>query len=270
MWPLKRLEHNWIIVAAISFGLLVGIPYTVDFRTFYDAAVRLLAGQDPYAREWYFHPIQVSVWFVPFACLPYEVAYRLHAGLAFGLYMIAMWRLLDRRWDLVWLHLLSPLGWLIVFYGNIEYLVLLGATMSPALGLWFVLTKPQMGFIAAAIMVWEDWRRHGWQHALLISVPLVPIVALSIWLGFAQPRGTDQVWNVSTWPVGVVAGVPLALLALRRFDRKIGLLASVLISPYVTALSWSGAGPALMRNRRWTLVVVALSWLVFLIWRSRI
>jgi hypothetical protein len=267
---LNRLNRNWIIVAAIGVGLSVAVPYTVDFRTFYDAASRLLAGQDPYAREWFFHPIQVAVWFIPLAVLPFEAAYRLHAGLAFILYVAAMWRLLDRRWDLTFLSLLSPFAWLIAFYGNIEYLVLLGATLPPPIGLWFVLTKPQMGFVAAAVMVLEEWRAHGWQRAVLVSGPLVPVVAISIWLGFAQPGGVGQSWNVSAWPYGLIAGVPLAWLALKRHNRKVGLLASAVLSPYITALSWSGALPALMRNRRWAMVAVVLSWILFLIWRSRI
>lgn len=267
---LKRFDRKWIIVVAIGLGLSLAVPYTVDFHTFYDAGRMLLIGRNPYLVEWFLNPLHVAILFAPLAILPFEVAYRLQAGLAFVIYVVAMWRLLDRRWDLTWLALMSPFAWLIAFYGNIDWLVLLGATLPPPIGVWLVLAKPQEGLVVASVMLWEEWRVHGWQRVVLIVSPIALVLAVSLLLEPAQSSVVAQPWNISAWPYGLVVGVPLAIVALQRRDRKLGLLASPFLSPYVSALNWSVALPAGLRSRRWAVVAVILSWALVLIWRSRI
>ncbi len=267
---LRRLDRRWIIVAAIGLGLALAVPYTVDFQAFYDASRALLSGQNPYSVERFLNPLHVAILFVPLAILPFGVAYRLQAGLAFVCYVVAMWRLLGRRWDLTWLSLLAPFAWLIAFYGNIDWMVLLGATLPPPIGLWLVLTKPQEGLVVAAILILEEWRLQGLKRALLMTGPVALMMGLSWQLGMAQTGVVAQPWNLSAWPYGLMIGVPVAVFALLRQDRKVGLLASPFLSPYVSALNWSVALPAFMRNRHWAGVAVILSWILVLVWRSRI
>ncbi len=70
------------------------------------------------------------------------------------------------------LLLLSPFVYYDLGIGNYEWLILLGATLSPALGSWFVILKPQ-----ASIVLFGLWLK---QRRWIVLIPVATLALLFV------------------------------------------------------------------------------------------
>lgn len=219
----------------------------------------MLHGASPYTGCFY-NPIYVALIAAPLSLVPFDIAYRANAALMFGLYIVALTRLFKRR--VLWLALLAPFGLLIAYYGNLDALVMLGVTLPAPVGVWLLLTKPQIGLFAATVMLWKyrNWYMIG---------AVVAVMGVSLAMGMIH-GGISQSWSISLWPWGVVIGMPMLYAALGMRDELLALGAAVFVSPYISALSWCAALPLFRVNRRVMLIGVVLSWVIFGIWRSKL
>ncbi len=223
-----------------------------------------MAGVNPYSVNDYYNPLTAVILLSPLSLLPFEVAYRIHAGIAFALYCVALWRFSGR---MLFAMLLAPFVWMTVYYGNIEYMVLLGATLPAAVGIWLVTVKPQIGLVVFIVMLIELWRAYR-VRSLLILIPFAAMLGLSFMLDMGRTP-IQKAWNLSLWPVGLIPGALLTLWAIAKRDRRLGLIAAPLLSPYMTPYSWGGIMPGTMRGRRSALAIIALGWAILMIWRLR-
>lgn len=257
-----------LLVVSSVFGILT--PLTVDYIAFYQAGRAILSGLNPYtAHVGYYNPLYVAAAYTPLSLLPFEVAYRVQAGLMLFVYVIALWRMVRRR-DLLFVALCGPFALMSALYGNLEAWVLLGITLPTPIGLWLVLSKPQIGLFAAAVMVANDARTRGWHKALLMTAPVTVVYAISIAFGMFQVTPAQAEWNVSLWPWGLLVGGPLAIYALRRRDAALGLLASALSAPYLAVISWGAIQPALSRRRLAAISATVIGWAIYGVWRVRV
>lgn len=257
--------RHWLMVllgASVAVG--VTAQYSGDFSTFYRAGQALLAGTNPYSVSDYFNPLTVVVLLAPLALLPFEIAYRIHAGIAFALYCFALWRLSGR---MLFAMLLAPFVWLTVYYGNLEYMVMLGAALPAVAGIWLVTVKPQIGLIIFVIMLFEMWRARRVRQ-LWVLIPFAAMLVLSFALGMGRTP-IAEAWNLSIWPLGLIPGAVLAVWAIVKRDRKLGLVAAPLLSPYLTPYSWGAIMPGTMRGKRSAVAIIVLGWVILLIWRLR-
>lgn len=267
----KRYWLLIIISGAILFSLFV--PLRSDFVIFYTAAQYLTHGHNPYDVMGFFSPIWVAVLFTPYTLLPYALAEKLHAVIAFTVYGVAVLNLSRKSTRPALLALcFIPFLWYTVLWGNIEYMVLIAVFLSAPLGLWLVLAKPQMGLFIAVIMLLEYYQQHSIKRTIAIAMPLIAASLLSVALGMFQHTPVNVYWNDALWPWGLIGGLPLAVYALWRRDRVYALAASVLCMPYLLYTSWCALLPACFHSRfaaRGALLI-ALTLMVWLMLRKNI
>jgi hypothetical protein len=261
----KLSRRHWLMVLlGVSVAVGATAQYSGDYSAFYRAGQALLAGTNPYDVRDYYNPLTVAVLMAPLSLLPFEIAYRIHAGIAFALYCIALWRLSGR---MLFAMLLTPFVWMTVYYGNIEYLVLLGAALPAVVGIWLVTVKPQIGLVVFVLMTFELWRIHR-MRSLLVLIPFAAMVGLSFALGMGRTP-VERAWNISVWPWGLLPGALCMVWAIVKRDRKLGLVAAPLLSPYMTPYSWGAIMPGTMRGKLSAVALIVLGWIIVLIWRLK-
>lgn len=250
---------KFIIVIPILFAVTLAAQNQTDFTQFYIAGGAVLHGVNPYTNSGYFNPIYIAALFAPLSLLPPQIAAHIDSAVIFVLYLWAAYRLFGT--DRLLLAMLAPFAVLIAAWGNIDALVLLGATLPAPVGVWLLLAKPQIGLFAALIMLWN-------YRSVKLALAVIAVMLLSVLLGMIH-GGLNTLGSMSLGLIGWFMGLPLLYLAWRRKDSVIALGAAAFISPYVTPLNWCAALP-LFKARRWLMIVgVALSWSIFLIWRFR-
>lgn len=271
-----RLWFYILIVVSICVGF-VAVDLG-DFDTFYAAGQAVLHGINPYTLPGYYSPLYVALAFAPLTLLPLSLAFHLYAGLTIFLYGIAFY-LLTRRIGMTIALMFSPFPLMTAYYGNLEAWVLIGSVMTPWIGIWLVLAKPQMGLIIAALFVWLAFRCSVGRGIRLI-VPVGAMYALSFMAGMWTPPPTEQwwgatpiaqPWNMALWPLGLIIGIPAALIALRKRQVDLALFAGPFISPYIGAPS-SLAGVLPFLGKRWYTAAGAIvgAWIIVILWRMRI
>jgi hypothetical protein len=147
-------------------------------------------------------------------------------------------------------------------YANVDWLVLLGATLPPPFGLWLVVVKPQVG--AGVVLFWILRREARWYSLALVGAALLLNYAL---LGI--PSMTSAGAQASVFPLGLPVSALLMWWAIKKADIAYALPSSAFASPYYSMTSWLSLAP-LARSWRWLLAVVVASWLVFALWRGSI
>jgi len=267
-----------VIFAALSAALGYVLPPGVDWHlTFRPAAQALISGQNPYQAN-LDAPFANAPWallpLVPLALLP-EPAGR---GLLFmfGLlaFAAAAHRLKADRWALI-AFLLSPVVFHTLLNANLDWLPVLGYTLHPAIGLFFVTVKPQMGSVVALFWLVEAWRQGGWRLTLKTFAPVTVVYLLSFAVYGLWPLNMLKVsqhttwWEASLWPMSIPAGLALAVAAIRRRDIRPAMAASPALSPHVVFHSWVAALAAVVSSTPETIAAVIGLWiLVFIRWFS--
>lgn len=254
-------RFHFALLIVVSFAVGLTAPQMGDFGIFYAAGQAVRSGVNPYSVAGYYNPIHVALIAAPLSIVPFDVAFYINAGVMFGIYALAMHRIAPARF--IWLvAMFAPWGLLIAYYGNLDALVLLGVTLPAPIGVWLLLAKPQIGLFAAGLIL---WKRRDWRLAAAVGATLV----VSLALGMLHTTPMGERWNASVWPWGLVVGVPLLVYAWRKRDEVVALGAACFVSPYMSILSWCAALPLFRINRRVMAAGVALSWVVFVVWRER-
>ena len=230
----------------------------VDYLTvFYPAFQSVLRWQNPYAAIW---NVYTPFWFFvisPLGLLSLETSWGVFLLLSMAGYAIAFSRLGATHKEVLYL-LISPFTVYGLLHGNIDWVVLLGVTMPPAVGVWFMLLKPQMTLPVTLVRLAKDVR-----SAKYLVLPLVAMV-LGYALGLYNVPKLDKMgWSVSVYPYGVPLGLVVLFHALRKRDERVALSAAPLLSPYLAIHSWIGVlMPSIRKNVGfWVLV----SWVVVLV-----
>lgn len=266
-------EYFWITLLAI-ISIIVGVTAQNlgDFNTFYAGGVAVLQGVNPYTVPGFYSPLYVAWLFALIAIMPRDVAFHLFAAAVFAGYAVAFYLITRRSIKLTLALMCTPFPLFTAWYGNLEGWVLLGAALAPVVGIWLVLTKPQIGVVVALLFAWQTWlRTRSLARVGLVVLPVGVVYALSLWLGMGRILPTQESWNISLWPWGLILGLPVAFMALRDRDRDLALLAGPLISPYLgNPASFAGMLPWISR-RRWLLAIgVVGSWAILFYWRGRL
>jgi hypothetical protein len=128
--------------------------------------------------------------------------------------------------------------------GNIDWIVLLGATLPPQLGLFLVLAKPQIGAGIALFWLIESWKIGGWRLVLRTFTPVAFVILISFaFYGFWFLSGFNHIYNnqynLTAWPYSIPFGFVLLVQAIRSRSVKPAIIATPLLSPIVGGNSWS-------------------------------
>jgi hypothetical protein len=229
-----------LLFITIYLILPVGFEWTNVFRP---AALRFIAGANPYLDPAYLNSPWLLVFILPFAILPE------HAG--FALYTLA--GLLAITW-IAYRFKVKPLFLIPILFsypitlclvrGQVDWLALVGAVLPPQLGLFLVLSKPQIGLGIAVFWAIEAFRSGGLRRLVITFGPVTLLTLLSILpygLWFVPPAGIQNSYlNVSFWPESIPIGLALLTYSIRKSRINFSIIASPFFSPYLSAYSWSG------------------------------
>lgn len=208
-----------------------GDTYGYDWRIFRSA---ILSGA-PYDNPEFFSPPWVLVILAPFTLLPPGVDIVTLIAVSLFAWIFAA-RRLGSDWYCVVLLLLTPQLWWSVWFGNIDVLIPLGLIMPPQIGLFLVLSKPQIGFAVALFWLIESIRSGGLRKALQIYAPIIIISLLAcIPFGFWPARLIGAIntgWNLSPFPLLIPFGTVLIYRAIRDRKQGLALISGPFFAPY--------------------------------------
>jgi hypothetical protein len=223
-----------------NFGSLsIGVDWKGTFRP---ATLALISGQSPYDYG-VFNPPWAFLPLIPVALLYPELgeAVMLVIGLlAFG---FAAYRLKAPPWMAV-MMMINPWTLSNAGNGNIDWMVAIGATLPPQIGLFFVLTKPQLGIGLALFWLVQAWDRGKLREVLRVFAPvtialMISFIPYGFWPLKTMLLTGDIWWNGSLWPVGLIVGVALLVYALHRRSFPVSIISSPFLSKYLTIHGWN-------------------------------
>ncbi|MFN8372429.1 MAG: hypothetical protein U0694_06085 [Anaerolineae bacterium] len=237
-------------------------------RLFRLALIYLLSGRSPYAIEGIFNPPWTFVVLVPAVWLPGLLPNLLPAAaLIFAAYR-------KRKSYLIPIVGLSFPFVALVFYANLDWLVLLGTLTQGSTSLFLLTTKPQAGALAfVAQLKGKTWRQIMLMFAPLVALSLVFLALYPDWLQNTLVALNDdqRIRNFSLFPYTVPLALPLLWRCYQRQDVLYGVLATLCLAPYYYVHSYV---PALFliaeRNWKLGLALSILSWVVVLLIRQGI
>ncbi len=232
-----------------------------DFDVFYYAAVALLSGHSPYTVHGFFLPAWALIPFMPLTLLSPVTAHAVYMIVTLIGILAALYRFRLKPLYIVFVVLLSPAVWSNIWFANLDWVVLLGATLAPRYGIWLVCIKPQMSF--GLIGLWA-WKKH-WVPLIVAGLAFIANYAI---LGLPDtnvPHGPGYK-QTDLFPYALPLFAYLIYRAIKRSDIALALASSGFGSPYYSLTSWLSLTPV-ARSRKTLLAVLAVSWAIFLAWR---
>jgi hypothetical protein len=264
-------QKTFVFILAVTLAILIAalIPdYANDFTCFYEAGSKIASLESPYSVACYYSPVWVALLFSALSIFTREIAYRIYAAILFGSYIFIIWRISKQNLLISLIACCSPFIFITMQYGNIDWLVLLGLIVPKYLGIWLVLTKPQMGFTLILIWAWKIVKEQGVQKLIANFTPVALGLFVSLLLGMRIPNpGALSAWSADIWPFGLLIGIPAFVFAIYKRDELLALGAAPFLTPYVGAPSWVAILPKAMQKRKYTAIAVVFSWLLIIFWR---
>lgn len=257
-----------ILAGGTALSLLAGryLPYSIDWETvFRPAALAIGAGRSPYQVDEFFAAPWGLLALIPVARLEHDFGRGVYFLLAAACYAWLAYRLGTKPLGML-AFLLSPPVLHGFLTGNIDWLVLLGLTFPPQIGLLFVLIKPQLGLGIAIFWLVEAFRNGGWRcvwHEFwpLTVMSLASFAIFGLWpLRALQLVSEPKNFNMSLWPWGLPLGVLLLAAAIHRRQRRFAIASSPFLSPHVVFHSYAAVLAGILPSTRYTLLACAGLW----------
>lgn len=250
----KRLEQLFlgIIIALGLLAIIVGaarfLPYGVDWsRTIRPACLAMLQGRSPFESVSYFgFAPWAMIPLLPMSLFPENIGRAILFVASLMAFTYSTWKL-GAKPVAAAAFLFSPPVVHSLLNANLDCLPLVGFTLPPAIGLFFISVKPQMGSVVALFWLVQTWRNGGLWKVIRVFSPFGIVFLLSLllygfWpLHFREIQVVSQGWNASLWPVSIPVGLALTVAAFRRREIRFAMAASPCLSPYVLLHAWSGA-----------------------------
>lgn len=234
-----------------------------DFEhVFYPAGKAILGGVNPYDTPGFFSP----PWIIPilalFALPPMQIAWSVYSLCSLVGHGLAFKNLGASPGEI------NPLilsAWVVsgLSHGNVDWLVLLGATFPPIIGIWLVTIKPQIGAVLVVLWAYRAYRSNGSLSLIWLLSPIVGIGLLAYSFGYYQPFQIESlVWNTSLYPWLIPVGVFFAVLAFNKNSDHWALASAPMLSPYVAFYSWITVLLPLIGRIKLLIFAMILSWIM--------
>lgn len=209
---------------------------------FRPAVFQFWAGQNPYTDTGIYSPPWLLVLMSPLAILPASVGYGFLFTISLALCAVTIHRLGGGRWSAIAFILSPPVVWCL-YLGNIDTLVIFGATLPPPLGIWLVSSKPQIGL--GVMLYWLVIYRNDRRYLLLTFGPASLIFVLSLLVYGPWPLSVGELYavphNASLWPFSLPLGLCLMAYSIRKHRADLAVVGGPCFSPYVAFRSWAVA-----------------------------
>jgi hypothetical protein len=278
-WP-ARISKEIVLKTLLTIlaGLIICTGYFILFPnkalgvdwydTFYPATHLFLTGANPYLITTLHNPLWLLFLLAPFALLGPQLG-----GHALAIFMIGAFAFvahkLGAKYLALFLFLLSPLTLWSLGILNVDIFVMLGFFMPPALGLFFVLIKPQAGIGIVLFWLWQAFKTGGVRKLIATLIPVTAALLITfLFYGNWLTGKTDHIlvatWNMSIWPWGLLVGAALMLYSIRSRRVSSAIAASPFLSPYVALQSWVVVLATCLENDLLMIIITGASWIIFL------
>lgn len=242
VWP-----FIYSLAVLVNLLIIINSQNNLDVATdwlncFKPAVMQFISGQNPYANgACYYNAPWLLIPFIPLAFLS-DIPSTLVIWIVAVLSVVIVAQKLGASHLTIAVLLLSPALGYELFVTNLNWLIAIGLILPPQIGLFLLLSKPQLGIVVALFWLVESWRTDGIRKAIKLFTPvaiafLVSLIIYGLWPLHAMGL-QDAHWNVSMFPESIGIGLLLTYHALK--SRKIGfaILASPFFAPYVGFHSW--------------------------------
>lgn len=240
----------------VALALMLILLRSWDMDIFRAAMRDFAAGQSPYTG--YFHnPPWLLLLLLPTLIISREMTVILYGVMA----LLVIIRLIDPLPTFeASVILLSPWVVLSAGYINFDWLTLGGAFLPPAIGVWFLAFKPQIGGFLVAFILWQAWRGRRELSRIERLDYLVFVACFALYLLVRRGALSSMTSQSPLFPYAVIPGAVLALIGWKQQSRAKLLAAAPLVSPYAGLGTAIGCLPELARHRWLLWISVVLAW----------
>src|SRR5512135_2392943 len=178
----RALVIAGLVVLFAAIALVTARLPTADFYVnFYRAARAVVAGGSPYEAPAYSSAPWGIIPLLPLAFLSPLAAHGVYFAACLFILAYVGWRLKAGALAMVALFL-SPTAIATLLVGNLDSIIITGMLMPPALGLLFLLVKPQIGAGVALYYLIDSVRERRLLEAIKIFAPIVAAIVLALLL----------------------------------------------------------------------------------------
>lgn len=226
------------VLAAASIAavwlMYLFLPTGTDWFQIRWSVLDMLQGRSPYTAK-VFNPPWTLVMLTPLAVLPFKLSVSLLSFLSIISLGLVSYKMSKYPLSVI-LIMLTPAAIRQVVDPNLEWMVALGFILPPQIGLFFILSKPQLGLPLTVFWLVEAFRRGGWREAVRVFAPLVIVTLLSFAVFGLWPlnllRLQDNLHNVSMWPTSIPFGLALLWYAVSQRQKNLAILSAPFLAPY--------------------------------------
>ena len=229
----------------------------------------LLNGKNPYDEMRFLSPPWAFLFLIPPALLSPALGSILFALIGAAGYFLAFNRLKVKPLTALFL-IFNPAFLAVLFNPNFDWTVALGFTLPPPIGLFFVLTKPQIS--APLVLYWlvDAWRSGGFRRVLRVFAPVILVYVISFlifgpWILHFGGALSSLSNTANVWPYGLLVGFVLVVASLRMRKPGLSLSAGPFFSPYLAPYSWLPAILGLLPEDALVIAACIALWVAFLI-----
>ena len=257
------------VIAILFAAIYLIFPVGKDWETILrPAAFAIVKGQSPYI-DGFYNPPWSLLPLLPLLPLPPKIGSVILSVINLLTFGFVAFRLGAKPLALALIVFSPP-----VLYGvldpNFDWLVALGLILPPQIGLFFISVKPHLGVILALYWLVLSWKEGGFRRVLKVFAPVTLAFLFSLILYGLWPLRSSELstarWNASFWPASIPAGIVLAVAALRNLNKRLAILASPFLSPYVGAYSLSIPVLGLLPSQIETIAAVLGLWVFQFLW----
>jgi hypothetical protein len=156
-----------------------------------------------------------------------------------------------------------------LWIGDIDWMVVLGLILPRWLGLFFVLTKPQLGAFVAFFWLIESFRQGSFREVGKVFSPVLLSLLLSFLIfGFWPLRMLNiqsASSNISIWPYALPVGLILLLKAIKERSENEAILSPPFLVPYISVQSLPYSLIGLLPSRIYFVAGIVSVWFVWLL-----
>lgn len=235
-----------------------------DWWIFQQAVQLILNGYSPYLQGHFFNPTWALLPWLPIAALPGNwpgVAWTIITLIGIAIALRRMGFTASRSI----LAIAAPFAAVSLVAGNVDWIVLLGATFPPMIGVWLVIIKPQIGLGVIGWWILKWYRRGEWHRVFWLIAPVTLVLMLQNAIVGPHPMPANSGFTPLAfvgWPIGLW----LLVKTWRTERRDTALAAMPFLSPYLNITSFIAWLPLVMRqSRRVTILCSAAGWIALIV-----
>lgn len=237
-----------------------GVDWKGTIRT---GALELLSGRTPYTRVTRCLPPWIYILVSPLAILPVGLSTAIMFVLSYLVYSFVLFRLKANPWVIA-AFVLNSFAFLNAKNGNLDFLAAFGFILPPQIGLFFVLSKPQIGAGIAIYWLVQAWRTGKAREVIRVFAPvglayLASFIIFGFWPLLVSGMTNDR-FNMSLFPVGIIVAVIMLAKSIRDKNPLYAMGSGPFLAPYVNKTSFAVTLFPFIPYPVLLLIVTALSW----------